>query len=90
MNNETVLRAFLSHSKAHTPTRIITNGIYQYKGQTLTTDGEKLWNYNTIIAFWQNNKIFMDTHKYSVTTTKIQNKLRQLIDEYGMEVITND
>lgn len=91
MSNEAVIRAFLGRSGAHTPTRNITNGIYTYKGQTLATDGKKLVNYSTIIAKWiGDNLIELNTHKYSVTTSKIQNKIRQLATEYGIGIKERD
>lgn len=91
MSNETVIRAFLGRSEAHTPIRNITNGIYTYKGQTLATDGKKLVNYSTVIAKWiGNNLIELNTHKYSVTTSKIQSKIRQLANEYGICIQKKD
>lgn len=88
MSNETVLRRFLEHQMGHTATRNITNGVYTYQGQTLATDGLKLVNYSTIIARHINNNVVeINVKKYSVTTTKIQNKLKQLAKEYGYDVV---
>ena len=88
MSNETVIRRFLEHQKGHTATRNIMNGVYTYRGQTLATDGLKLVNYSTIIARHINNNVVeINVKKYSVTTTKIQNKLIGLAKEYGYDVV---
>ena len=88
MSNETVIRRFLEHQTGHTATRNIINGVYTYRGQTLATDGLKLVNYSTVIArHISNNVVEINVKKYSVTTTKIQNKLKQLAKEYGYDVV---
>lgn len=88
MSNETVMRRFLEHQTGHTATRNIINGVYTYQGQTLATDGLKLVNYSTVIArHIGNNVVEINVKKYSVTTTKIQNKLKQLAKEYGYDVV---
>lgn len=88
MSNETVIRCFLEHQMGHTATRNITNGVYTYQGQTLATDGLKLVNYSTVIArHIRANVVEINVKKYSVTTTKIQNKLKQLAKEYGYNVV---
>lgn len=53
-----------------------------YKGRTLTTDGITLINYSTIIAFKENDKLYINNEKYSVTTSKIQSQLRYLATLY--------
>ena len=88
MSNEKVIRAFLEGHAGHTPTRDIINGVYVYKGQTLKTNGLELINYSTRIAFKQDNKLYLNVGKYSVTTSKIQSKLRQLAIEYGYNDMT--
>lgn len=87
MSNEKVILQFLNKRAGHTPTRDIVNGVYIYKGQTLQTNGERLINYNTIIAFWEDNKLHLDTHKYSQTTSKIQSKLKRLAEEMGVDMV---
>ena len=88
MSNETVIRRFLEHQTGHTATRNITDGVYTYQGQTLATDGSKLVNYSTVIArHIRANVVEINVKKYSVTTTKIQNKLKQLAKEYGYDVV---
>ena len=90
MNNEKVILQFLNKRAGHTPTRDITNGIYTYKGQTLKTNGLELINYSTRIAYWQDNKLHINTHKYSVTTSKIQSKLKRLAESKGCDIIEYD
>ena len=88
MSNETVLRRFLEHQTGHTATRNITNGVYTYQGQTLATDGLKLVNYSTVIArHISANVVEINAKKYSVTTSKIQNKLIELAKEYSYDVV---
>ena len=88
MSNETIIRRFLEHQTGHTATRSITDGVYTYQGQTLATDGLKLVNYSTVIArHIRTNVVEINVKKYSVTTTKIQNKLKQLAKEYGYDVV---
>ena len=88
MSNETVMKRFLEHQTGHTATRNITNGVYTYQGQTLATDGLKLVNYSTVIArHIRANVVEINVKKYSVTTTKIQNKLIELSKEYGYDVV---
>lgn len=77
MNNETVIKKFLNKEKGKTALRDILNGCYVYKGRTLESNGVELINYSTIIAYWKNEKIYINSKKYSVTTSKIQTKLRQ-------------
>ena len=90
MTNLQVIKAFLNKECAHTPTREIVNGIYAYKGQTLTSNGLELINYSTRIAYHEDGKLFLNVHKYSVTTSKIQNQLRAQAQNYGMDVIEYD
>lgn len=87
MTNEKVLTSFLNREKAQIPLRDITNGVYVYKGRTLNTNGKWLFNYNTIIAFWEDDKLCLDTHKYSQTTSKIQNTLKRLAQERGVDIV---
>ena len=87
MSNEKVILQFLDKRAGHTPTRDIVNGVYIYKGQTLKTNGLELINYNTIIAFWEDGKLHLNTHKYSTTTSKIQSKLKRLAESKGVDII---
>lgn len=87
MSNEKVILQFLDKRAGHTPTRDIVNGVYIYKGQTLKTNGLELINYNTIIAFWEDGKVHLNTKKYSSTTSKIQSKIRQLCESKGVDIL---
>ena len=79
MNNQEVLKSFLQGYEAKTPTRNIQNGYYSYyKGNTLTTDGTTLINYQEVIAYKEGNKLYLNKGKYSVTTSKIQSQLKGL------------
>lgn len=87
MNNELVIRNFLRGLDGKTPMRDVTNGYYIYKGRTLYTSGEYLINYATRIAKRDGNVVFLNVNKYSVTTSKIQNKIRSLSKEYGLQLV---
>ena len=80
MNNLEVIKKFLKKEEAKTNLRNILNGYYYYKGRTLQTQQEAyrfcLYNYNTIIAFILNDTLYLNTRKYSSTTSKIQTQLR--------------
>jgi len=80
MTNLEVIKKFLKLENAQTNLRNILNGYYYYKGRTLQTKNENigfcLYNYDTIIAFILDNTLYLNTKKYSVTTSKIQSQLR--------------
>ena len=78
MSNEKVILAFLEGKKATTPIREITNGVYAYKGQTLKSTGKELINYSTTIAYFNKKTLYLNTKKYSVTTSKIQSLIKRL------------
>ena len=82
MTNQEVLKSFLQGYKAKTPTRDIQNGYYSYKGNTLTTDGTTLINYQETIAYKEGNKLYLNKGKYSVTTSKIQSQLKRLATDF--------
>ena len=86
MKNEKVIEKFLERESAKTGLRTITNGIYQYQGRTLQTDGNKLINYSTIIAYFENDTLYLNTRKYSVTTSKIQNTIKRLASDMGLSI----
>ncbi len=87
MKNEKVIEKFLERESAKTGLRTITNGIYEYQGRTLQTDGDTLVNYSTIIAYFENDTLYLNTKKYSVTTSKIQNTIRRLAIEKGLTIV---
>lgn len=78
MKNENVIRKFLEGEQAKTPLREITNGYYSYKGRTLYTRDNELINYNTRIAYIEDNTLYINVKKYSSTTSTIQNQLKHL------------
>ena len=91
MTNEKVIRSFLNNREGHTPKRRTYDGDYvstlwtTYDGDTLV-----LMNYRTVIAKWDerwhNNKIKLNIKKYSSTTSKIQNMIEKVCEEYGIEI----
>lgn len=87
MNNEKVILAFLEGKSAKTGLRDIMDGVYVYKGRTLTTDGVELINYSTKIAYKKDGKVYLNISKYSQTTSKIQSKIKQLADEKNIKII---
>ena len=94
MTNLQVINKFLNKETAKTPTRYIQGNYYYYKGNTLTTDGKTLINYNTIIATWENDYIIVNVRKYSNTTSHIQHALIREIEKrrifYIKEGVKND
>jgi hypothetical protein len=90
MKNENVIKKFLDREHAKTPKRYITNGYYAYEGRTLWTrevNGVfELINYNTRIAYIDQNGLHINIKKYSVTTSKIQNQIRILADNTNYKV----
>ena len=82
MTNEKVIISFLNKEKGHTPTRVITGT--NEKGQTLNSTGGELINYKTVIAYWKDETLFINTTKYSSTTSHIQSKLKYLATEKGI------
>ena len=87
MNNELVIRNFLRGLDGKTPMRDVSGGYYTYKGRTLYTENNYLINYATRIAKREGNVVFLNVNKYSVTTSKIQNKIRSLSKEYGLQLV---
>ena len=87
MSNENVIKNFLEKKQAKTPLRTIRNGYYSYKGRTLWTRGNELINYNTRIAYIEDNTLYINVKKYSSTTSHIQSKLKLLGTEYNYNII---
>jgi len=86
MKNEKVIEKFLERENAKTGLRTIFDGVYEYQGRTLTSTGNKLINYSTIIAYFENDTLYLNTRKYSVTTSKIQNTIRRLASDIGLSI----
>jgi L,D-peptidoglycan transpeptidase YkuD (ErfK/YbiS/YcfS/YnhG family) len=61
--------------------------------RNVTSTGTELWNYRTLIALNQNRTIYLNTEKYSQTTSTIQNMVRNInkeIGRYGFQEINNE
>lgn len=87
MKNENVIKKFLEGEEAKTPLRTIVSGYYSYKGRTLWTKGNTLINYNTRIAYIEDNTLYINTKKYSSTTSHIQSKIKWLGKEYNYDIV---
>lgn len=87
MKNEKVIEKFLEKEQARTPLRNIVNGCYIYKGRTLWTRDNELINYNTRIAYIEENTLYINVKKYSSTTSHIQSKIKLLGKEYNYNII---
>ena len=87
MSNENVIKKFLEREQAKTPLRNIINGYYSYKGRTLWTRENELINYSTIIAYIEDNTLYINVKKYSSTTSKIQSKIKLLGKEYNYNIV---
>lgn len=85
MSNKEVIERFLNKRAGHTPTRITMDG---YVSQTLKSNGLELINYSTRIAYHQDNKLYINIHKYSRTTSKIQNQLKYMASKF--EIVEYD
>lgn len=48
-----------------------------YPQGRLRIEGNKLYNYNTVIAYWFNGIMLINGTKYSTTTSKHQNRLKR-------------
>ena len=87
MSNENVIKKFLEKEQAKTPLRTIINGYYSYKGRTLWTRENELINYSTRIAYIEGSNVYINVKKYSNTTRKIQNTLKQLASLTSYNII---
>lgn len=54
--------------------------IFEGKGSNLYIDNNKLVNYNTTIAQWENGTLLLNVTKYSQTTSKNQNIIKKLAE----------
>lgn len=87
MSNKNVLEKFLNLENGCTNLRDIDDGIYIYKGKTLYTKENianksfDLINYATRIAYIKNNILYLNSKKYSRTTSKIQTYLNNLANQ---------
>ena len=81
MTNKQVINNFLNRKVGATPTREINkNGwysCYSWIGNTLTSTGDVLINYKTVIAYWKKDKLYINIKKYSNTTSHIQTEIKR-------------
>jgi hypothetical protein len=59
---------------------VITNFVARFKAPkagNLYVEGDKLINYYTVIGQYINGQLYVNSTKYSVSTSKIQNQLRK-------------
>lgn len=54
-------------------------------GSNCMSTGEKLYSYNTCIGQWVGDVVYINTTKYSNTTTKLQNYLLAQIRTHGLD-----
>lgn len=57
-------------------------------GSNLSTDGERLWSYGTVIAQRVRGRVIMNLTKYSVTTSRHQNYMRRALRYVETETVT--
>lgn len=87
MTNENVIKKFLEKEQAKTTLRTILNDYYSYKGRTLWTKENELINYNTRIAYIEDNTLYINVKKYSSTTSRIQNDIKLLCKKYNYNIV---
>lgn len=74
MRNIEVIKQFLNKSSGNSDNR------------NLISTGDKLINYNTCIAEWNNDSIMVNMTKYSSSTSRIQNMLISKL-RFGHKVV---
>jgi len=75
MTIKEVIRTFVERNNNY--------GNYHYASSVRCnlSDG-KLHSYNTVIAQWHKGKLYINNTRYSVTTSKLQNYLKRMCEEY--------
>lgn len=77
MTTQEVIKQFLAHKSAHTPYRNTwLNDMCKWRGASLTSTGDKLISYETVVAEWRNGSVAITPVKYSATTSKQCGMLR--------------
>lgn len=51
-----------------------------YGIRNLRIEGDRLYNYHTIIALRTEDGVILNNHRYSVSTSRIQNYIRNICD----------
>ena len=59
-------------------TFIETRGGRDQKASSVTTVGRRLYSYNTVIAEFTNSSLILNVTKYSMTTSRLQNRIRRI------------
>lgn len=72
MKNEQVMKDFICRRNSRT--------------LNLRTNGNELVNYDTVIAYFKDGICFVNTRKYSNTTTKIQNQLKRMLSSNHIQI----
>lgn len=88
MTTSDVISAFLKRETAHTPYRDTSLGIWAWHGASLTSTGDKLISYATVVAEWRDGRVLITPVKYSRTTSKQCGMLRNECDR--MNVATGE
>ena len=65
-------------------------GGYKAKSAHLKSEGDKLLSYDTVIAYRHNFKLYVDTRRYSNTTSKHQRLLKDELIGCNYETYYND
>lgn len=77
MKTSDVINHFINHKMAHTPYRNAPlNGVWAWRGASLTSNGYNLTSYETTVARWDGAKILITDKKYSATTSRQVSTLR--------------
>ena len=84
MTRTQVIEKFLNKEKAQTPLREVYG--WTCKGRTLTSDGEKLVNYKTIIAQFKGDILHLNMTRYSNTTSHIQHEIKRRAESKGITI----
>lgn len=81
-----VIGAFLRRDRAHTPYRNAPlNNVWNWRGASLTSTGDKLVSYETIVAEWRDGRVLITPLKYSATTSKQCGMLKNACAMAGVE-----
>lgn len=86
MTTSEVISKFINHNLGHTPVRVAPlNGIWSWRGSSLSSTGETLISYETPIARWRGDKVAITDEKYSSTTSRQVSQLKYQCSMAGIE-----
>lgn len=81
-----VIQQFLKRNTAHTPYRNAPlDNMWRWRGASLTSTGNKLISYETVVAEWRGDSVAITTAKYSTTTSKQCNMLRRECEKLNIK-----